>query len=134
MTFNIDLDAAKAARLEKAGKPGTVTFGGEPFTLPQELPVPFGEALGRVVVKIDPKTKKEDLVLAPDVVGAVKALLDGQTERFLALGPSYDDIAEFVNEVATKLGGRSLGESPASRSSSKRTSKSSRPRSKRSTA
>jgi hypothetical protein len=131
--LNIDLDAAKAARLEKSGEEHTLTFGGETFTLPQELPVPFGEALGRVVTVIDPKTKEERQMLSPDVIAATKALLDGQAERFLALKPSYSDIAELVNRVSGDLGGRTLGESPASRSSSKSTTKSSRPRSKRST-
>lgn len=131
--MNIDLDAIKAARLEKEVDPSTVTFGGEEFTLPRELPVAFGEALGRVVTRIDSETKKEESVLAPDTLGAAKAVLNGQYDRFLALGPSYDDLAEFVNGVADALTGKTEGESKASRSSSKRTSKSSRQPSKRST-
>lgn len=131
--MNIDLDAIRAARLEKSVEESTVKFGGETFTLPRELPVSFGEALGRVVKRIDPKTKKEEDVLAPDTLGAAKAVLDGQYDRFLALGPSYDDMAEFVNGVADALTGKTEGESKASRSSSKRTSKSSRQPSKRST-
>lgn len=131
--MNIDLDKARAARLEAAGEPHTVTFAGEVFALPVELPVPFGEALSRIVQVADPVTKETKELLSPDVVGATKALLDGQTERFMALQPSYNDIAEFVNEASRLLAGRSLGESPASRSSSGGTSKSSRQRSKKPT-
>jgi hypothetical protein len=46
----IDVDAARAARLEKLGPPPVVRVGGRDFELPAELPSAVVESLGRMNV------------------------------------------------------------------------------------
>lgn len=41
----LDLDQKRAARAEAVGGDHTVTFGGQDFTVPPELPLAFVEAL-----------------------------------------------------------------------------------------
>jgi hypothetical protein len=112
------LDDARRARAEKQGDPKHFEFGGRTFDLPAELPFEFSEALSLA-----------------DWRKAISVLLDGQAEAFFAVQPpvTNDDLQEFAQGIADVYVGGSPGESPASRSRSKPTSKSSRPRSKRTT-
>lgn len=114
---HLDLDAARAARAESRGEDRTFTFGGEEFTLPPEMPFEAAEAL-----------------LGQDLRKTMTALVNGQADAFFALSPSVDDLAALVEWIAAEYTGRTPGESPASRSSSPKGSRSSRPRSKPSTA
>ena len=112
------LDEARRARAEKHGEAKRFEFGGETFELPNELPFTFSEAL-----------------VQADWRKAITGLLNGQAEAFFSVDPplTNDDLQEFATRVAEVYTGRQPGESPASRSGLKSTSKSSRPRSKRST-
>jgi hypothetical protein len=95
----IDLDAARAARAEAAGDPVTLTFGGETYTLPVELPADF--AL---------------YAMERDLRSAVMALLDDDADAFFAWRPSMDDLTALV-EHAMKVYGVDQGGSKASPSS-----------------
>lgn len=89
----INLDEIKAARSEKAGDPITVTFSGEEFTLPAEMPFEF-----------------VDRMAAGDLGGGAKALFGDQYDRFIALGPSMTDFTDLAERVSD-LYGASLGDS-----------------------
>lgn len=112
------LDEARRARAEKQGPAKRFEFGGKRFTLPPEIPFSFSDALAR-----------------GDWRGGISALLDGQADQFFAVEPpvTNDDLEEFAKRIADVYTGRSPGESSASRSSSKRTTKGSRQRSSAST-
>lgn len=112
------LDDARRARAEKKQDPKHFEFGGQTFDLPVELPFVFSEALARA-----------------DWRTAIKVLLDGQAEAFFDVQPplTNDDLTEFAQGIADVYTGGSPGESPASRSRSSGTGRSSRPRSKAST-
>lgn len=115
---NIDLNAARRARAEKAGEAHTITFGDPEvvYELPREAPFDFAEALA-----------------TQDVRKALTVLLNGQADAFFAASPSLDDMTELMNGLGEMYAGLQAGESRASGTSSSRTSKSSRPRSKSST-
>jgi hypothetical protein len=90
---NLDLDAARHARREAGGEPPTVTFGGEQFTLPVEVPLSFA-----------------DLLVKGEVVEAIVALLGAdQATRFMDHGPTIPDF-ETLAEQFGGLYGLSLGE------------------------
>lgn len=114
--MELDLDAARAARAETRGDPPTVTIGGETFVLPAELP------MGYVWTLVD---GGEDL-------DALKILFDGQLDRFVATGPTREDILALIRGVPG-LYGLGPGESVASDGSSKPRSSRSRPTSSAST-
>lgn len=118
MDIAFSLDEARRARAEKQGEPKHFEFGGNTFDLPVELPFAFSEALATGQWRT-----------------AIMELLNGQAEAFFAVEPpvSNDDLTEFATQIAEMYVGTSPGESSASRSRSKPTSKSSRPRSKRTT-
>ena len=116
MELAFSLDDARRARAEKQGEPKHFEFGGQTFDLPVELPFTFSEKL-----------------LAGEWREAITILLDGQTDAFFAVEPpvSTDDLQAFAEGIAEVYVGASPGESSASRSRSRNTGKSSRPRSKR---
>jgi hypothetical protein len=116
---NIDLNAARRARAEKQAEPKTVTFGDPEQTveLPQEASFEFAEALQ-----------------AGDVRQAITLVLNGHAEAFFAATPSLDDVKTFLEGLGDMYAGLEAGESPASGSSSKRGTKSSRQPSRGSTA
>lgn len=118
MEYAFSMDAARKARAEKKGDPKSFEFGGEAFDLPVELPFSFSEALA--------EGKWRD---------AINAVLNGQAERFFAVEPpiTNEDLVEFATQLSELYVGEEPGESSASRSRSKPTGKSSRPRSSRST-
>lgn len=107
----INLDPLARARMEKAGKKRhEMEFAGVVFQLPPELPLSFAIALSQ-----------------GDLDKAVREVLDGRADEFLALGPSVDDFRELAENVTEVYAGRSVGESSASASSSKKTPTRSRP-------
>jgi len=118
LEYAFSLDDARRARAEKQGEPKMFEFGGESFELPVELPFTFSEALATGQWR-----------------DAISALLNGQADAFFAVDPpvTNEDLQQFAMDIADVYLGGSPGESPASRSRSKSTSRSSRPRSKGST-
>lgn len=106
----LDLDAARAARAEAHGEAPTVVLGGETFTLPAELPMQYVWTL----------VEGED-------IDALKVLFDGQLDRFLAAGPTREDILALIAGVPKLYGLASQGELPASAGSSNGGSNRSRP-------
>lgn len=94
----LDLDSARAARLEKVGKPPVIKWGGKRYTLPVELPAEFAFAY------------QEDRLK-----DAVSTLFGGpeEAEEFFAGGPSIEDLMELADGVAG-LYGIAEGESEAS--------------------
>ena len=115
--MDLDLDAARAARAETRGEAPTITFGGETFNLPAELPMRY------IWTLID----GEDM-------DALKVLFNGQLDRFLAAGPTREDILALIAGVPKLYGLGPSGESPASAGSSANGSNQSRPTSGGSTA
>jgi hypothetical protein len=105
--MDIDLDQLEAARLETVnGDAPTVTFRGEVYSLPPE--VPFGFFLDLGVVQKDPER-------AIDVMNKmVDDLFGERRDDFLAANPSFPTI-QAVMENVPKLYGMS-GESSASES------------------
>lgn len=91
----------RLAREEKLGKKrSAIKFGGKRFTLPAELPLDFASSL----TKGDPEA-------------AIRAVLNGKADEFLALGPTYGDFADLANAIAEHYTGVPLGNSSASTSS-----------------
>jgi hypothetical protein len=112
--MDLDLDAARAARAETRGETPTVTIGGETFTLPPELPMRY--------------------IWANDDMDALKALFDGQLDRFLSVVElTTEDIRALIAGMPS-LYGVGSGESLASAGSSGNGSNRSRPTSGGSTA
>lgn len=106
----IDLDKARAARAEAQGETHDLVFNGETFSLPAELPYDWAEAsaLGNLRV-------------------AFAALLgDEEAARFFEAAPTLKDLEEMNDGIGALYGIGDAGERSASRSSSRRTSKSSR--------
>lgn len=114
---NIDLDALAAQRAEGRGEPPTITFKGEAFELPVEMPIEVVEAWNADA----------------DAVTFGKAVLGDQWERFRALRPSREDILLGIGSKLLALWGVSSGESKASDESSSSDGTSSRPTSSAST-
>lgn len=154
--LNLDEQAAvRIAEREAAGiGPGPVTFRGETFALPDELPWTFTRALGDVarleeeigaIVIPEVRTTKAALkalatrdalaVKMRDALeAAVRALLgDDGLERFITLGAARADIVALLNGAPELIAGKTAGESPASVSKLPSTSRPSRQRSRRST-
>lgn len=110
--MNIDLDAARAARLEKS-EPKAFVLGGERFDLPMELPLKVGTLWG-----------------TGDVDAGFRLLLGEEAfVRFEVLPLSAQDLSELLDGLG-KMYGFASGESeasvsslPASSSRSRRTSR-----------
>lgn len=90
------------------GDPPCFLFGGQKFTLPVEMPAEFA------------------YLVVDDAKEALRFLLADQFDDFWAARPSKRDIIELV-AWAGKVSGLSLGESPASGSTSGNGSGRSRP-------
>lgn len=118
MEYAFSMDDARRARAEKQGEPKHFEFGGQAFELPVEMPFAFSEALA------EGQWRK-----------AVTVLLDGQADTFFGVEPpiTNEDLQVFAEGIAEIYTGAAPGESSASRSRSGSTTKSSRPRSKRTT-
>lgn len=101
--MEIDLDQLRAARLEHDGsEPRYVIFGGEKFVLPPELPWDFALALA------DGEAR-----------GGFRVLLgEADYERFMALGPSTQDMTELINSLDVLYGASGEGSSVSDESSS----------------
>lgn len=108
--MELDLDKARAARLEAKGEGHTVIFGGVEFPLPPELPYTAAEAIEAGNFRL-----------------ALSTVLNGTSEKFFELKPTTDDLEALVRGMVDMYApGSTVGESQASPSSSKRPSKSSR--------
>lgn len=104
--MRIDLDAAAAARREANGEAPVVVFAGNEYTLPVEVPF---EASRRLAAEAE-----DDYVKAAfDFIGA---LMGAEAfERFMAAGPSTDDVKELMRGLSKSYGfGGGLPESEAS--------------------
>jgi len=111
-TFDVDLDAYRAAQAETGGKPRRVRYGGQAWEFPPDFPVELG-----------------DHVLAGLFGAAVRLLLgEEQGDRFLAVRPPMA-FGEFTH-LTSRLYGVDLGESHASPEPSTVISGRSRPTSK----
>lgn len=109
MAADLVVGKNRAARREAKGEGPTVTFLGESFSLPVEMPWAVVDAAD-----------------SEDYGPAVRALFGEDFARAMALQPSVQDITELL-EGLPALYAVSLGESSASGASSKATS----PRSRR---
>lgn len=109
---SFDLEAARAARAEAKGDPPTVTFAGETFVFPVEMPMQY------VWTLVDCEDDRD----------ALKVLLNGQWDRFVkAVNPTRDDILALIAEVPKLYGLGPPGELSASAGSSNGGSNRSRP-------
>lgn len=114
----IDLDAARAAREEKSGKPHEVIWGGQPFFIGPELDLEAHAASQTD----DPYT-------------FVRSVLGDQWDAFSAARrPTIEDARELATAFADLMGFESPGESPASLASSRSNGRRSKPTSKGTTA
>lgn len=87
MSRVVDLDAARAAREEKAGPKPVVVFGGREWTLPGELPWALAEA----AASGSPQ----------DALNAVRSLLGpDQWPDFVALGLTISDVQVLIEGIA----------------------------------
>ena len=109
----VDLDAARAARNEAKKVQFVVRFGGEDFTLPQELPMDTLEPLMEMqeVGAILEKEGEQEVSPATQVamVKALSALTQSllgeeQFARFKAHQPSMDDFHGFVDGALGSFG------------------------------
>lgn len=98
---SIDLDRARAARREGKGEPPTVTFGGETFNLPVELPFQVAVSLNEVTTATD---AKDNAAANAALLDAVRAMFGDRFEAFMAKGPSGDDLTELMNGLAEQYG------------------------------
>lgn len=113
----LNLDAAKAARMEAMGEPKVLVFGGETFELPPELLL-----------------EHADIFVAGDPKSIITALVgEARIERFMEHKPSLEDV-KVLAEGLKGLYGIEVPESSASNGSSPRASSRSRPTSLASTA
>lgn len=122
MSNIIDLDAAKAARNEAKKVQHVIRFGGEDFTLPQELPMDTLEPLmamqevGDLIEKegeqeVSPATQ---LAMVQALSALTRSLLgDEAYARFQAHQPSMDDFHQFIDGALGSFG-LSQGNSGAS--------------------
>lgn len=101
--MQIDLDAAKAARLEKSGEPHSFVYGGETYELPVELPARFAFYLAH-----------------GDTDKALEFLLGTETfEAFIDRHrASVQDFQELCTAIAKLYAFSDVGESAASGGSS----------------
>lgn len=118
MEYAFSMDDARRARAEQQGEPKHFEWGGESYDLPIELPFAFSEALAEGKWRV-----------------AVTVLLNGRADAFFEVEPplTNEDLQVFAEGIAEVYTGDTPGESSASRSRSGSTTKSSRPRSKRTT-
>lgn len=107
---SLDLDARRKARV---GTPKTLKFEGETYELVPSLPIMVGEHL-----------------VKGDMLAAFGLLFGDEVAADLAPRMDVDDLTD----ICTELYGVTLGESPASSASSKKSGGRSRPTSKASTA
>ena len=115
----LDLDAARKARAAQAeaeAEEHVIILAGEEFTIPPEMPADF--AL---------------LFMENNPSGALRALFNGQYDRFAETRYSVEDLLELLDGVVKLYGFDTLGEALASRGSSSKSGKPSRPTSKRTT-
>lgn len=102
--MELDLDKARAARLETKGEGHTFTFEGVVFALPAEMPYAAAEAMA-----------------LGNFRAALTEMLNGTSEKFFELDPTTDDIEALTSGMVEMYApGASLGESSASSPSSKR--------------
>lgn len=113
---SFDLDEARKARAEIAGGEGpVVTFGGQQFRLPDEMPFDFAAQIN------DGK-----------IAEGIRALFDDQAEAFFALKPSIPDMIALADWLVDAYG-MTPGKSEASSESSTPAGEPSRPTSNAST-
>lgn len=119
--MGINIDEGRAARREASKKlPDPITFAGEEFALPFELPL---EAVHHMRALGKASAEKNGLAIVDSLEAAVRALLSpADFERFVALAPSYDDLAFIIESIPAEYGFADLGESSASPPQSKTTS------------
>lgn len=108
--MRLDIDAARAARLEAEGEPHELVFAGETYTVPAEAPFRFVHYLAR---------GQTGPCLA-SVFGE-----DGWTT--IAKQASREDVAEIVDQLLAVWGMGDTGEQQASGDSSSDGGASSRP-------
>ena len=101
MSRTIDLDALSAAERSTSDEPVVVTFKGEEFTLPADLPWAFAKHMSN-----------------GDADLGLRALFGDDLERFEALGPSARDVVVLANAAARAYGFDDVGESSGPRLSS----------------
>jgi hypothetical protein len=112
------LEAAVRAKAEAAGEGPTYELRGTTFTFPALADVAFSHLE----------------LLEQHVRPGLTALLDGQAEKFWEMEPSALEVLSLRDLIVDDYTGMLAGESPASRATSKRTSKRSRQPSSASTA
>ena len=106
---NINLDKARAARVETLGPAPTVTFKDVTFELPQEMPFAFVEALYLLQVE-----DNENMIAQSGILTEMSAALFGErTDEFRKLHPSVPDFETLMEAVAMAYSA-SPGESSAS--------------------
>lgn len=130
--MGINLDKARAVRREAMKKvPSPVTFQGEQFALPAELPI---TAIRWMIKLGDASAAKKGKAIAEALEAVVGALFSvNDFGRFMALQPSLEDLTAIVEGLPAEYGMSGVGESQASDPSSKTTGTRSRRAAKPST-
>lgn len=115
--MRIDIDAARAARLETEGEPHELVFHGQTFQVPAEAHWRFAHYLNRGQIPL-----------------ALSAGLGEDTWLAIAEHATREDLAEVLDQLMKVWGIGDMGESDASGTSSSDGGDSSRPTSSGSTA
>lgn len=114
----VDLDKARAARREAQGEAPVVRFGSRDFVLPMEMPFVVVEHLGQLAQADD----TDNAAVAAAILAILGDLFGDQYEAFMQNKPSMQDLTGMFDGIMAVYG-VTVGESPASASSSKRISK-----------
>lgn len=107
---NVDLDAARAARAEQNGEHPTVTFGGEMFELPTEMPFTIVESVNEMQKA---QEEGDGYAISKLLTGIAQDLFGERYEEFLTKHPSMLDMQSLLENIAP-LYGLDQGESQAS--------------------
>jgi hypothetical protein len=108
--MTINLDAAKAARREAKKEAPTVTFGGQDFVLPIELPFAAVEAIASIQ---EAQAANDGAGTSKGILAVVRVLLGDDYSAFMSHRPSMEDVEALFDGVMEEYG-TSLGEQPPS--------------------
>jgi hypothetical protein len=130
----VDLDVAKAARLEANGSAPVVRFGGQEFRLRPELADVLVD-LADVARLIESDNDTDGLAVGGPLHSILRKSFadDDEYERFMLLRPDWPDLQALASAIPSLYGFGSLGESSESLDTSSNGSSDSKPTSHAST-